>query len=125
MCQTCAEFIDHIHGSDESKSEKLRAETELELARIRRDEAIQLAKITQKMNEDDNDAALVASETASEVQADFIDQMTETEPDVVIMETSEDADIDGEPLEEEFAEAPPEVEPESVHTPKSNWSYWS
>lgn len=127
MCEACREFVQTMHGQ-EDKNEKLRAETELELARIKRDEAIQLAKIAQKMNEDDNEAELIAAEVATEVQADVIDQMTQPDETIIVAGTSEDADLDGEPIEpeEEFVEAPPEVEETApVHTaPKSSFGYW-
>jgi len=125
MCEICGTVISALHGSDESKAEKLRAETELELARIHKAEAIELAKIARQMNEDDNEAALVESETEAEVLSGVVEDLTAPEENNIIV-TSEDTDLDGEPVEEEdeLAEEPPVVEPEPVSHKSSGWNYW-
>jgi hypothetical protein len=117
--------MDRIHGSDETKTEKLRAETELELARIHRDESIQLAKISQKMNENDNEAELVAAETAAEVQADVIDSLS-PEPEVAEPETVVVFDQADEPEPADEAselDLPEESEVAEPSEPKSSGGY--
>lgn len=106
MCEACAEFVRAIHGTDDNKIEKLNADKEIRLAEIHRDEAIQIAKIQQRMNESDNAAELVAAETAAEVQADVIDSLTpEPEPaeaPVIVVDAPAEPE-----LADDMAEPPP------------------